>query len=163
MELVQLFEALNAANIKYLLCGGMAINIFGIPRMTADIDIILDFEETNLRNFHAQISRLHYSSSIPFPIIQLAKKENRDSLLQSKNLIAYSYFNTQANMALLDVLVQVPIDFNTLWEHKEIRKFGSVDIQIVCVEDLILLKQFSNRLQDQEDILLLSKMYPREK
>ncbi len=163
LELSEIFETLNKANIRYLLCGGLAVNIFGIPRMTADIDLIVDFEENNLREFHTQITRLHFQSNIPVPVIQLAKTEHREELLKTKNLIAYSYFNTQVNMAHVDVLVDVPIDFETLWVNKEIRKFVTADVYIVSVSDLILLKKYSDRLQDKEDIILLSKMYPNEK
>ena len=51
MEYQKLFKTLNQYKVNYLICGGMAVNIYGIPRMTADIDIILDFEENNISNF----------------------------------------------------------------------------------------------------------------
>jgi len=45
MEYLKLFEQLQQHDIRYMLCGGLAVNVYGIPRMTADIDIVLDFEE----------------------------------------------------------------------------------------------------------------------
>ena len=48
MEYSLLFEQLEKQKIRYLLCGGMAVNIYGIPRMTADIDLLLDFNEDNI-------------------------------------------------------------------------------------------------------------------
>jgi hypothetical protein len=51
MEIKKIFDVLNQYNVKYLVCGGLAVNIYGIPRMTADIDLLLDFEESNVLNF----------------------------------------------------------------------------------------------------------------
>ncbi|MEY4876444.1 MAG: hypothetical protein RL708_1593 [Bacteroidota bacterium] len=154
----EIFDSLNKAEVKYLLCGGLAINIFGIPRMTADIDLLVSYEENNLRNFNSVLSRLHFIPQIPVPIIQLAKKENRDELIKTKNLIAYSFFNANSKAAHIDVLVDVPIAFDELWNRKEIRTFQNTMIKIVSIDDLIKLKEYSNRLQDQHDILLLSKL-----
>jgi hypothetical protein len=154
----EIFDSLNQAKVKYLLCGGLALNIFGIPRMTADIDLLVSYDETNLRAFNSVLSRLHFIPKIPVPIIQLAKKENRDDLIKTKNLIAYSFFNANAKMAHVDVLVDVPIAFEELWNRKVFRIFQNTSIYIVSLEDLIKLKEYSNRLQDQQDILLLSKI-----
>ena len=41
MDYFKLFEALYLAKIKYLVCGGLAVNIYGIPRMTADVDLLI--------------------------------------------------------------------------------------------------------------------------
>ena len=157
-EYFEIFETLTAAKVRYLICGGLAVNIFGIPRMTADIDLLVDFDTENLREFHKQISRLNYQSRIPLPIIQLATKEKRNELLQTKNLIAYSYFSTQANFVSVDVLMDVPFEFSALWNRKEIRQLKNTEIYLVSMEDLIAMKQYSNRLQDQKDVLLLSKL-----
>ncbi len=37
MEYLKLFKLLDAREVRYLLCDGLAVNIYGIPRMTADI------------------------------------------------------------------------------------------------------------------------------
>jgi len=45
MEYLQLFKKLSEEQVRYLICGGLAVNIYGIPRMTADIDLLLDFTD----------------------------------------------------------------------------------------------------------------------
>ncbi len=157
-DFYKIFQQLNEGNVRYLLCGGLAVNIFGIPRMTADIDVLVDFDENNLREFNKQISQLNFESRIPLPIIQLAKKEKRDELIKTKNLIAYSYFSTQMNFATVDVLVDTPFNFDEIWNRKEIRKVNEVPIHLISMDDLILMKEYSNRAQDKEDVLLLSKL-----
>ena len=50
MEYLELFSKLEQFKVRYLICGGLAVNIYGIPRMTADIDLLLDFTEKLLNN-----------------------------------------------------------------------------------------------------------------
>lgn len=37
----KLFSQLNANHVRYLVAGGVAVNLYGIERATADIDIAL--------------------------------------------------------------------------------------------------------------------------
>jgi hypothetical protein len=45
-----------------------------------------------------------------------------------------------------------------MWERKTTRTADEIDIHIVSVNDLIKLKEYSNRKQDQDDIYLLSQI-----
>jgi len=158
MEIKKIFDILNQYNVKYLVCGGLAVNIYGIPRMTADIDLLLDFEETNILNFENAIKYLLFQSVIPLSINTFVKKEERLKAIKEKNLIAYSYFNSQVGFMNLDILLDEPIEFDILWKNKSERVLGETKIQLVSVEDLIELKKYANRIQDQNDVILLSKI-----
>lgn len=158
MEIKKIFNILNQYNVKYLVCGGLAVNIYGIPRMTADIDLLLDFEEENILNFENATKHLMFQSVIPLSINTFVKKEDRLKAIKEKNLIAYSYFNSLAGYMNLDVLLDAPIDFDVLWMNKTERQLGETTIRLVSVEDLIELKRYANRIQDQNDIILLSKL-----
>lgn len=158
MEIKKIFNVLNQYKVKYLICGGLAVNIYGIPRMTADIDLLLDFDEINVLNFENAVKHLLFQSVIPISINSFVKKEDRIKIIKEKNLIAYSYFNSLAGYMNLDILLDVPIDFEQLWKNKTERKLDETMIYLVGVEDLIELKKYANRIQDQKDILLLSKL-----
>ncbi len=158
MEYLQLFEKLHEQKIRYLICGGLAVNIYGIPRMTADIDILLDFTDDNLNAFENTIKRLFYQSAIPVSIKTFVDKDSRQKAIKENNLIAYSYFNSRANYMNLDVLMDVPVSFEELWKHKETRTVENFSINLVSIEDLIELKKYANRKQDNQDIILLSNL-----
>lgn len=158
MEYLDLFEQLSIHNVRYLICGGLAVNIYGIPRMTTDIDLLLDFTTENINKFENAISILDYKSTIPLPINALIEKEQREKVIKEKNLIAYSFFNSRSNYMSLDVLIDVPFAFEELWDCKEERSVEGVRVNIVSVEHLIELKKYANRKQDKDDVLLLSKL-----
>ena len=42
------FDALNKAGVKYLVVGGAAVNLYGFPRFTGDLDILLLLKQENL-------------------------------------------------------------------------------------------------------------------
>ena len=79
-------------------------------------------------------------------------------IIREKNMIAYSFFNSRAGVMSLDVLIDVPISFDEMWSKREIRKMDDVEVSLVSLEHLIALKKYSNRKQDNDDILLLSKL-----
>lgn len=47
----RLFNTLNKCGVEYLVCGGIAVNLYGIERATADIDITVSLDEENLNRF----------------------------------------------------------------------------------------------------------------
>lgn len=158
MEIKKIFDILNAHEVRYLVCGGLAVNIYGIPRMTADIDLLLDFEEKNIINFENAVKYLLFQSVIPLTIKTFIKKEDRIKAIKEKNLIAYSYFNSNVGYMNLDILLDTPIDFDILWAQRTERSVSGTKINIVSLQHLMDLKKYANRIQDQNDVLLLSKL-----
>lgn len=158
MEYQDLFKALDQKNIRYLLCGGLAVNIYGIPRMTADIDILLDFTAENIGDFENAIKPLMYESRHPVKLNNFIREDDRKNAVNKNNLIAYSYFNARSNHMSLDVLLDVPLSFHLLWDGRETRDMEGVKINLVSIEHLIELKKYANRKQDIDDVVLLSKL-----
>ena len=50
MFYLNLFKALKAHDIDYLLIGELAMNLHGVPRMTMDVDLIIALIATILRS-----------------------------------------------------------------------------------------------------------------
>ena len=45
----EIFRALERHGVRYLVIGGIAVNIYGFSRVTGDLDIIVSFEKGNLK------------------------------------------------------------------------------------------------------------------
>ena len=66
MELFKkLFASLNRGSVKYMIAGGVAVNLYGIERSTADIDIVLELEKTNVLKFIKSARRLGLEPKVP--------------------------------------------------------------------------------------------------
>lgn len=157
MEYQRLFTALWQHEIRYLLCGGLAVNIYGIPRMTADIDLLIDFDESNVEPFLKILDELSYVPAIPLAFKTLCSSNERVKLEKEKNLIAYSFNNRQSGYLALDILLKSPLTFEEMWGRKEQRHGNGFEINVVCLDDLIRLKEYAGRVQDKDDIVLLNK------
>ncbi len=155
---IQLFRALYEANVEYLLCGGLAVNIYGVPRVTADIDLMLDFSTENLRKFKQVAKGLSYAACIPIDIETLTSMQVRKQIVEQKNMIAYSYYHEPATLMNLDVLVKTTLSFEYLWKRKAVRKFEDFEVFLISLPDLITMKKSTERKQDLQDVEILEKL-----
>lgn len=57
-DLVAICKKLNETNAKYILIGGFAVNYYGFPRATEDIDLLVDPSEENIFKIKAALSFL---------------------------------------------------------------------------------------------------------
>lgn len=157
MDYIQLFKELYQQKVSYLICGGLAVNIYGIPRMTADIDLLVDFTEENIDKFDEVMRKLNYQPVLPIKIQAFVNEKNRKEMIRDKNLIAFSFYNPVNNIMNVDVLIDTPFNFSELWKNKVTRKADETELYLVSVKDLIKMKEYSNRIQDQKDIIFLKK------
>ncbi|MEM0358458.1 MAG: hypothetical protein QXG22_00380 [Candidatus Hadarchaeales archaeon] len=49
---------LNRRKVRYLIAGGIAVNLYGVPRATADLDLLLQPGARNLEKFLGAMRRL---------------------------------------------------------------------------------------------------------
>jgi len=63
-RLVDLLGALDAEGVEYVLFGGQAVNLHGIPRFTEDIDLFLRPTRENVARLRAALRRLWSDDAI---------------------------------------------------------------------------------------------------
>lgn len=154
----KLFSALNRKKVRYLVVGGIAVNLYGIERATADIDLVVDLEEDNLNRFVRAMKEIGFKPKIPVMLEDFIKKENRERWISEKGLKVFSLFDPKNPFFLTDVLVEIPFDFKKIFEKKEKMKAGKVIIPVVPLESLIEMKERTGRPQDIADVFYLKKI-----
>jgi hypothetical protein len=162
IQLKEIFASFQRFDVKYLLCGGVAVNLYGIPRMTADIDVLIDWDEINIERFEAALLEHGYRNNLLFKLKTLLSAETRLQYFREKNLIAYSYSSDLLQAISLDVLVQTNMDFEACWNRKETKYIQSIPVYVLRMEDLIAMKEHANREQDKADIINLKKYHKNE-
>ena len=146
-ELLQITRCLDDAGIDYALCGGLAVAAHGYPRLTKDLDLLI--QEENIESSHKVLAEIEYdldSGLIPFDIgtdrerrlYPVSKAEGRELLT-------------------LDLLVVTPV-FQEIWMTRESIEIGSKPIKIVSKDGLIKMKRIAGRLQDLADIEALERI-----
>jgi hypothetical protein len=159
MELFKkLFASLNRESVKYMVAGGIAVNLYGIERSTADIDIVVKLEKANVLKFIKLAKRLGLKPKVPVKLDDFADPEKRDSWISEKGMTVFGLYDPKTPFFLIDIFVENPFDFDEVYRRrKKIRSEDAV-IPVVPIQELILMKEKSNRPQDRADVFHLRKI-----
>ena len=87
----RLFLALNEESVEYLVGGGIAVNLYGIERATADIDIILNLETENTLKFANVAKNLSLQPRIPVTLDDFLDASTRKAWADSKDMVVLAF------------------------------------------------------------------------
>jgi hypothetical protein len=135
-----LFAALEKNNVKYVIIGGVAAILYGVPRMTGDIDLFIEASLDNARCLLNALNDLGYDT---------AELVTPDGLIAVKLLMF-------ENGIKIDVMLDIPgLDFATAWANRETMYAGQQMFYIISKTDLITSKIASGREKDLADVAAL--------
>ncbi|TAM45895.1 MAG: hypothetical protein EPN55_06675 [Gammaproteobacteria bacterium] len=163
MFYLDLFRALEAKQVRYLLVGGIAMNLHGVPRMTMDVDIALVMDEVNLRAFLGAANGLGLQPVAPVKIDELLNPSARRAWVVEKHMIAFALRPRDPKGPTVDILIEPPIDVAESLKRAETKVIEGVHVPLAAVEDMISLKRSTGRAQDKADIEQLEKLIKRHK
>ncbi|HMZ59586.1 MAG TPA: hypothetical protein PL048_12465 [Leptospiraceae bacterium] len=158
MFYLDLFRDFQKNEIKYLVVGGLAVNLHGVPRMTNDVDVILSEEKENLVKFIESMRRLGYVPKLPVKADVLLDDEKINIWIKDRNLKAFTFYNTKDNYKVVDFLIVHPLNFAESYERKTVKSIDELEIHVVSYEDLITMKKSIGRPRDNQDINLLERV-----
>jgi hypothetical protein len=154
----RLFESLAKHEVRYLLVGGLAVNLHGIPRMTMDVDVVIALDPENVDHFINAARELAMRPVLPIALADLADPNKRDEWVSRRNLIAFALREREPSAPTVDVLLAVDLAFDAAYKRRVVRDLDGVMISLAAVPDLIAMKRQSGRPQDENDIEQLGKL-----
>ena len=154
----KLFSQLNANHVRYLVVGGVAVNLYGIERATADIDIVLALSKENLHGFIEVAKVLGLKPKIPVRLDDLSDDQKRKEWAEAKNMTVFSLYDPKNPFLILDVFIEEPFDFEEVYKFKKKFKFEDLTIPVVPVKELIAMKEKTGRPQDEADAFHLKEI-----
>lgn len=146
------FRALDDAEIRYLVVGGVAVVLHGFVRATADLDLMVDFDQPNLLRFLGLMKSRGYLPKAPVAIEAFAEPENRRSWREEKGMKVFTLQHPERAGELIDVFSWEPIPFVEAYPRRSIVPMDGYSISVAAIADLIALKRPVGRPQDLEDI-----------
>lgn len=153
-----IFQKLNKAKVKYLVAGGVAVNLHGYPRFTGDLDILVLLDDKNIEKLDSVMKEMKYSERLPVPIDILKDNKKVKQLLKEKGLMAYTFNPPKGSLLQIDIIIDESLKFEEMAARKIVKRIDGVSIPVVAIEDLIKMKKKSNRNQDVSDVSALSKL-----
>lgn len=154
----KIFRALNKAKIKYLVVGGVAVNLHGYIRFTGDLDVLLLLEDQNLKKMDKVMKKLKYSERLPVSILELKDHKQVKKWLKGKGMQAFSFNPPKDNPLQLDIVIEESLKFDKIFPKRIIKRISNVSIPVISIQDLIKMKKKTNRRQDLIDIENLIKL-----
>jgi len=128
--LKRVVKKLNKNKIPYMITGSVAMSYYSQPRMTRDIDIVIEISD--IEKFYNLFRDDYYVD------IEMIKKSISDE----------SMFNIihSTEIIKIDFIIRKNSDYRkTEFERKKQIKFGKDSVFIVSIEDLIISKLIRSR------------------
>ncbi len=149
---------LRDGGVRFIVVGGTAVILHGVPRTTADLDLVVDLEPANLRLLVAALTRLGYRPRAPVEAAELCDPERRRAWIDDKGMRAFTFHLPGHPLADIDILIDAPIEFAELAVHAEPVDAGGLKLRIASVDDLIRMKLAAGRDQDLADVDALRRL-----
>ena len=145
--------ALNAADVRYLIVGGLAVNAHGYLRSTRDLDLVIKLEASNLRRGLECLFEVGYRLAIPVGVDDVADMSKREEWRKEKGMIVLKLWSDDHRRTPIDVFVYEPFDFDLEFERALMSELApGLSARIVSREALIQMKQDAGRARDMDDI-----------
>ena len=158
LDYLGIFKEFNKKKIKYIICGGIAVNLLGIPRMTYDIDILVKMDDNNLKKLLNLFKLWGFKPKVPVEIMDFAIKEKRDDWIKNKNMKAFCLINPKWAISEIDILIDTPVDYKKAINKVVYKRIENITIPVVCINQLIKMKKDTGRRQDKADIKYLKEL-----
>ncbi len=157
MFYIDLLKDLYHSHIQYLIVGGVAVNLHGVPRATFDFDLVISTDKENVLALLQVLKNGGYIPSVPENPALLADAEKIAFWIQEKNLIAFSFFHEKHSHQVVDIILKHPLDFIGAYSRKITKTIDDFELHLASMEDLILMKMESARPKDLKDIEFLNR------
>jgi len=154
--------ALNRANVRYVVVGGLAVVLHGFARLTADIDLIVDLSPAEARKAIDVLVALGFRPRPPVDPYGFADPEVRSAWVREKGMRVFSLHDPANPMRELDLFVEHPIPFDLLWQRSEVVPLTTTSVRVAAIVDLIALKRMAGRPEDSRDIEALEEIARRK-
>ncbi len=158
MYYYEVLKALNKARVDYLVVGGVALVLHGVVRMTADLDIVLDQDEKNIKKYVSVVKELGYKPKVPVRLEEFVDLEKRRQWVEEKNMKVFSVYDPATPYLIVDVLMDPGLEYGKLKGDSVIFKAKGIRIPVISIKDLKEMKGLAGRAQDLADIKALDEM-----
>lgn len=152
-------KALNAAQVRYLVVGGLAVNAHGYIRLTADIDLVIRLDAGNIRQTFQALAGIGYRPTVPIDADGFAMPEKRQRWQEEKGMQVLNFYSDAFRGTSVDVFVHEPFDFEQEYDLAlQGELLPGIYVRFVSIPTLIRMKQTAGRPRDLDDIQHLERL-----
>ncbi len=152
-----ILRAFQKQRVKYVLVGGIAVNLLGSLRSTADMDILVEMSDNNLAKVVTILKKKGYGVKQPIDPMGLADRETREYWIKKKHMKAFNFYGDDG-IKEVDIIIDTPVTFEEAKKDVFRIKSGDIIIPVISIDRLIEMKKNTGRNIDKLDIEELNKI-----
>ena len=156
--LLAVLHGLSEAGVRYVVVGGVAVVLQGHPRLTADLDLVLDLTAENARRALGVLQELGLRPRLPVPAEEFADPSTRRAWVQERNLTVFSLHDPGDPRREVDLFADPPIAFEQLMEQVSLLDVEGLSVPVASRAHLVQMKRLAGRPQDLADIAALEAL-----
>lgn len=135
------FAALSAAGVSYVVVGGTAVVLQGHARMTVDLDLVLDLEPAEVRRGLEVLLGLGLQPRRPVDPYDFADPVVRERWRTERNLTVLSLYDPDDPFREVDLFTVSPLPYEDLRLRASLVPLDGVDVPVASLDDLIAMKR----------------------
>lgn len=147
----EILRAFQKEKVKYILVGGIALNLLGYLRSTLDMDILVEMSDNNLAKVVTILKKSGYRVKQPVDPIMIADKKTREDWIKNKNMKAFNFYK-EDELKEVDIIIKSPVSYEKAKKSIVTIKSGTITLPVISIDNLILMKKNTGRLIDRADI-----------
>lgn len=156
-HLSKVLNSLQAAEIEFLIAGGLAVIAHGHTRVTHDLDLVIALNPENTTRTITTLTQLGFTPRLPVVAESFCDPEIRQSWISEKGLQVFSLINEQLEGFVIDLFAEEPFDFKEEHSKAAFIELPGIDgaLPFVSKSTLLKMKESAGRSIDLDDILHL--------
>jgi len=160
-SLETIFSALQKAEVRYLVVGGLAVIAHGYTRLTQDIDLVLDFSPDSLSRALTALESLGYRPLVPVKLRDFGDAALREQWKDEKNMKVFQVVSDVYPDAPIDLFITEPFAFGVEYARaKWYALSNEIEIPVVSLPALMAMKAAAGRDHDRLDMDRLREVSP---
>ncbi len=153
----EILKEFQMQKVKYVLVGGFAVNLLGSMRSTADLDILVEMSDDNLKKIVEILKKQGYRVKQPVDPIKIVDRKVREDWIKNKHMKAFNFYKEEV-LKEVDIIIDSPVSFEDAKNNLEYIKIDDLMLPVISIDKLIQMKEKTGRTIDKLDIEELKKI-----
>jgi len=153
----EILREFQKQKVKYVIVGGIAVNLLGSLRGTADMDILVEMNDANLRKVVGILQKKGYRVKQPVDPMGIADARIRHEWVHAKHMKAFNFYKRD-ELKEVDIIIKSPVSFLEARKSAVRIKIDNITLPVISIDNLIKMKKKTGRGVDRLDIEELKKI-----
>lgn len=148
--ILNLIKDLITHQVKFIVCGGVAVILQGVERFTMDLDLAVDMTHENLHRFLEVINKNGMSPRAPIPAESILDEDFIKAIVEQKHASVFTFIDHANPYRQIDVFITEQHSYQSIIVDSENIVLDDASFRIASVKKLIEMKKEIDPIRDKD-------------